>query len=115
MTRAQQRRLNAMCGDLSRQVEWFIRAPNGENVPAYLDRDDWRHIFSGLQLGARYALNPESPERFITLAASSLKLSERDASEVIERMFAFGNARGVVWTDPKERALMAQYEQEARQ
>ena len=113
MTPAQQKRLNALCGDLAKQVQWSVRI-NGVDYPTYLHRDDWRHMWSGIVLGDRVAPNPESPGRFITLAVSSLRLSVEDASTVMDMIAAFGDGRGVVWTDPKEAALRAAHEREVR-
>lgn len=112
MTREQQKRLNAMCGDLSAQVMWPVRTPTGEWEPTYLHKDDWRHIFAGIQLGERYVANPEDAGKFITLAASSRRLTDEEASILIERLFAFGNSRDVRWSDPEEIAMRAAYERE---
>ena len=108
MTPEQQRRLNAMCGDLAKQVTWSVRI-NGVDHPTKLHRDDWRHMFSGIRLGDRIAPHPESPGRFITLSASSLRLTDEDASFVIDMIGAFGDDHDVIWSDPKERALREQY------
>lgn len=113
MTREQQKALNAKCGDLARQVQWTIKRPSGVEC-RLIHRDDWRHIWSGIELGESYFDHPEEPGRVVTRAASSLELSVEQASNVIERITAFGNERGVVWTDPAERAALDAYENEAR-
>ena len=57
MTRDQQKRLNAMCGDLAEQV---ALTDGGEYINAYepcalgkrrLDKDSWRWIFCGTYKG----------------------------------------------------------------
>ena len=100
MTREQQKRLNAMCGDLAEQVLWSVRM-GGADYPTRLHRDDWRHMWAGIVLGDRVAPNPENPERFITLAASSRMLTKKEAGDVMEMIAAFGSARGVVFSDPQ--------------
>ena len=97
MTPKQRRRLNAMCGDLSAQVTWFLN----DGSETKLHKDDWRHIFAGKELGERYVRDPEDRNRLVTLAASSKQLGDREASSVIQRIFAFGDEMGVNWTDPK--------------
>lgn len=106
MTRDQQKRLNAMCGDLSAQVPWFMR----DGTSAMLHRDDWRHVFAGKELGQRYIQDPEDRTRLVTLAASSRLLTDEQASNVIERLFVFGNEMKVQWSDPEEAAARAHYE-----
>lgn len=106
MTRDQQKRLNAMCGDLSAQVTWFLN----DDTPVKLHKDDWRHVFAGKQLGLRYVRDPEDRTRLVTLNASSRDLSEGQASELIERLYAFGADMKVQWSDPEEQAALAAYE-----
>ena len=105
MTRSQQKRLNAMCGDLAKQVRLnasghFVNAAASTDG-VRLSKDDWRHIFAGKELGERYVRDPEDRNRLVTLAASSKQLGDREASSVIQRIFAFGDEMGVNWTDPK--------------
>ena len=109
MTRDQQKRLNAMCGDLAEQVVWFVRQ-TGVDYPTKLTRDDWRHMWAGIQLGAKTVPNPEYPGNYMTLSASSLRLSDEDASVVMDMIAAFGDSKGVRWTDPEESARLAAYE-----
>lgn len=111
MTRDQQKRLNAMCGDLAKQVPWTINRPSGPER-RLIHRDDWRHIWAGIELGESYFAHPEEPGRFVTRAASSRELSVEQASNVIERIAAFGADQGVQFSDPKESALREQYERE---
>ena len=105
MTPEQRRKLNAMCGDLSAQVTWFMQ----DGSPVKLHKDDWRHVFAGKQLGVRYVRDPEDWTRLVTLNGSSRDLSERQASELIERLYAFGSDMSVAWSDPEESARLAAY------
>lgn len=101
MTREQQKRLNAMCGDLAAQVTWFMR----DGSPVKLHRDDWRHIFAGLEVGNRYVQDPEDRSRLVTLAASSRGLTVEEASDVMQRIAAFGAEMKVNWSDPEWQAF----------
>ena len=112
MTREQQKLLNALCGDLAQQVVWSVRI-EGADYPTKLTRDDWRHMWAGIRLGAKVVPNPEYPGHFMTLSASSLRLTDEDASEVIDMVRAFGDSKSVRWSDPEEAALRAAYEREA--
>lgn len=120
LTRDQQKLLNALCGDLERQVCFDesghyanVRdAPNGRR----LAKDDWRHALAGKAKGAaeRYIPDWDSPEKKITLATSSLKLTVEEAGFAIEMAYALGAACGVVWWgEEEEMRRRAQYEQEA--
>lgn len=112
MTREQQKRLNAMCGDLSEQVVWSVRI-DGVDYPQKLHRDDWRHMWAGIRLGAKIVPNPEYAGHYMTLSASSLRLTVEDAAEVLDMIQAFGDQHEVRWSSEKERALMEQYDAEA--
>lgn len=77
MTDEQRRMLNAICGDLSRQVSWF-----GER----LTKDGWRHFLSGHVLGWRMLPGidrGEGPRGFVMLGGSSKELSKTLARNAI--------------------------------
>lgn len=99
----QRKRINAMCGDLARQI---VLTDSGhylhrKQAKGYaLHKDDWRHMFVGTVLRWRFVPAVDGAG-MIALAQSSLKLTESSASEVIELLFAFGAQREVVWSDPK--------------
>lgn len=118
MTRDQQKRLNAMCGDLERQV---LLHPHGRYVnwreavcdgARRLDKDSWRWIFCGTYKGWKTVPAIEGAG-FVMLGASSRDLTVEEAGDVMTMIEAFGAERGVQWTDPKEAAMRAQYEAEA--
>lgn len=104
-----------MLGDISAQVQWPV---NGE--PSYMDREDWRFVFAaahrqekriaqGLN-GGYVVLGLRLRDIFKGMSDEE---SERDASDLITLVRAFGDQNEVRWSDPKESALRAQYEQEA--
>lgn len=88
---AQNDRLNAMCGDVAKQVVW-----HGQR----LSRDDWRHMFvASFRKGQKVV--PGIDGGFVVLGASSRQLTEAECSEVIELLFAFGAEHNVQWRNEK--------------
>lgn len=85
ITEEQRRLLNAVCGDLARQVKW-----HGNN----LHRDDWRHLLSGTALGWRMVpginLGNGAPG-FVFLGGSSLSLSKQQATDAIQMGLQIGD------------------------
>lgn len=105
MTREQQKRLNAMCGDLAEQIRLagdgqYIHREQGPGVQQ-LDKDSWRWIFCGTYKGWKSVPAIEGAG-FVMLGASSRTMTVAEASDVMEMIAAFGNERGVVWSDPSE-------------
>lgn len=88
----QNRKLNAMCGDLAEQVLWHGQA---------ISKDDWRHMFVAAYRKEQRIV-PGINGGFVVLGASSRKLNVGECSDVIEMLNAFGVERGVVWSDPAE-------------
>lgn len=87
----QNRKLNAMCGDLAEQVEWHGQM---------LSKDDWRHMFVAAYRKEQRVV-PGFDGGFIVLGASSRGLTVPECMDVIEMMFVFGAERGVKWDDPE--------------
>jgi hypothetical protein len=116
MTREQQKRLNAQCGDLEQQVRLNAcgryvnarQAPDGIRVC----KDSWRWIFCGTFKGWK-TLPAIEGNGFVMLGASSRDLTVEEAGDVMTMIEAFGLERGVQFSDPREAAMRAQYEQEA--
>ena len=115
-TELQRRRLNAMCGDLAKQVRMteageyvhVSECPLGQR----LSKDDWRGMFMAVLHGMRSVPNPEGPG-FIVLSRSSQRPSRKKFAAAIELISAFGSQRGVAWTDPQFRAWMEEAERMA--
>jgi hypothetical protein len=94
MTDAQRRLFNAACGDLANQIVW-----HGNR----LSRDDYRHLFSGLQLGFRMMPSVDQgtgAPGFIMLGGSSLDLTRSQCTEAITMAFHVGD-------HPEEQGLPA--------
>ena len=119
MTRDQQKRLNAMCGDLERQILLTQdgRYTHRHNYPASLgvcvDKDSWRWIFCGTYKGWKTVPAIEGAG-FVMLGASSRTLTVEECGDVMTMIEAFGAERGVVWSDPQEAAAVEAYEAQAR-
>lgn len=117
VTRDQQKRLNAMCGDLERQIRLtpagnYINAMDARmNCCRTLDKDSWRWIFCGTYKGWKTVPAIEGAG-FVMLGASSRDLSVEEAGDVMTMIEAFGAERGVQFSDPKESALREQYAKE---
>lgn len=85
ITEEQRRLLNALCGDLARQVKWHSRA---------LDKDSWRHMLSGTAAG--WIMVPgidrgEGNPGWVMLGGSSLKLTKQQASDAIAMAVQIGD------------------------
>ena len=111
MTRKQQKMLNAVCGDVARCLHW--KTASGERVD--LTKDDWRHLFAGVILGARFMQgwdHGSGPGGFIVMERSSLELTKSQACDAITMALQFGDhpeeqgiqARPVSWCDVVLRA-----------
>lgn len=101
-TSEQNKKLNAMCGDLAEQVLWHGQA---------ISKDDWRHMFVAAYRKEQRIV-PGINGGFVVLGASSRKLNVGECMDVIEMLYAFGAERGVVWSDPKDVAYQT-YEEAA--
>lgn len=86
MTAKQRRMLNAVCGDLSAQLDW---------QGFRLDKDAWRHLFSGVILGQRilpgWDYGDGRPSAAIVLGRSSLELSVTQAADAITMAIHLGD------------------------
>lgn len=86
MTPKQRRMLNAVCGDLENQLDWH---------GFRLNKDAWRHFFSGLVLGQRilpgWDYGDARPAAAIILGRSSLDLSVTKAAEAITMAVHLGD------------------------
>lgn len=101
-TPAQQRMLNAVCGDLAKALSW-----HGHKMT----KDDWRHLFSGVVMGFRTLPGwdfGDGRPGIIMLGRSSKDLTRDQAKDAITMAIAFGDdpetqgmrgARPVRWCD----------------
>jgi len=85
MSRAQQKLLNAACGDLAAQIRWH---------GVVLDKDDWRHVLAATILGERMVQGIRrgyGEPGLIRMARSSLELTKSQATEAIRTAFDVGD------------------------
>ena len=84
MTDAQRRMLNAVCGDLARQLAWH---------GFRLSKEDWRHFLAGTMLGWRMmpGIDRGQGPGFIMLGGSSLSLSKSQAADAITQGVLIGD------------------------
>lgn len=101
ITEAQRRFLNAVCGDLARQITW-----HGYR----LTKDDMRHLLAAVSAGQRILPGWDyghGPQGMIVLGKSSLSLTKSEASDAILMGIQLGDdpesqgiqAKPVVWSD----------------
>lgn len=80
----QNRRMWAMLGDISKQVDWY-----GQRLSA----EDWKHVLSASLTKQRVA--PGIDGGFVVLGLSTSKMTKAEMSELQELMEAFGADKGV--------------------
>lgn len=84
-TRLQNDKLQALCGEVARQVRWY---------GVKLSQDDWRHMFvASYRKGQRSV--PGIDGGFVVLGASSKDLKVAECADVVELIYAFGSEHGV--------------------
>jgi len=93
-TAAQNRALWAALSDLSKQVEWIV---DGEKTKITVD--DWKDVLSAaLFKQHRMALGIEGG--LVVLGLSTSAMTKAQMSDLIDLTHAFGNERGVHWSNP---------------
>lgn len=86
-TPAQRRMLNAVCGDLADQIDWFGNR---------MDKDDWRHWLCSVatkysRMVPGYA-DGEGSRGFVVLGKSSLQTSKGEMRDAITMGLHIGDA-----------------------
>jgi len=88
---AQNARMWAMLGDVSRQVEWYGKR---------LTPEDWKHVFSSSLRRLEVVPNLDGTG-FVALGMSTSRLSVREMADLITLIDAFGAERAVEWSEPE--------------
>jgi hypothetical protein len=90
-TDIQNRRLWAMLGDISKQVEHFgLR----------YEPEAWK-LIALAALGKEVRMAPAlHGNGLVPLGISTRRLTKSEMSDLIESLFAFGSDKGVIWSDP---------------
>ena len=97
----QKKRFHAMVRDIAQQVEWA-----GE----MLDEEDWKRLILAGAYGQKVVPNPFR-QGFIVMnneRVTTMRLPRM--TDLITQMLAFGNERGVKWTDPEWQSYLAEIE-----
>jgi hypothetical protein len=87
----QNARMWAMLADVSEQVDWY---------GSKLAPEDWKHIFSSSLRKLEVVPNLDGTG-FVALGLSTSSMSKREMADLITLMAAFGDERGVVWSEPE--------------
>lgn len=98
----QKKRFHAMCRDIARDVP--------EYCGIQMDEEEWKRLLIGAGHGQHVVPNPFNPAAgFMVVNKQRVRtMPLPDMGELITQMLAFGNERGVNWTDPEWQALIAE-------
>lgn len=107
----EKRKFHAMLRDIARQVPLF-----GEMA----DAAEWKLFIFACLYDQEIVENPfrheltTAPRFVVRNKRRTNDLSVSTGAQLITLLYAFGNTKGVNWSDPKWKAEMAAYEQEQR-
>jgi len=103
-TLEQNKRFHAMVRDIAQQVEWA-----GEKM----DEEDWKRLLLASAYGQKVVPNPFGGNFVVVNIKRSSELPQSgdvSMASLITQILAFGNERGVRWTDPEWQAYLAEVE-----
>jgi hypothetical protein len=92
----QSERFHAMCGDVSKQLQYMNR---------WLSKDQWKVLFiSGhsIATGQGADIVPGLEGEFANIRESSASMSVKRMASLIEYVTAYGSENGVKWSEPKK-------------
>jgi hypothetical protein len=89
-TDAQNDRMWAMLGDVSKQVEWYGQ---------YLKDEDWKDVFTASLRRLRVVPGIDAGS-FIPLGMRTSRMRKGEMSDLLTLIAAFGDERGVKWSEP---------------
>ena len=87
----QNARLWACLHDISTQVVWHGRK---------LDSESWKHVFTSALKKMDVVPNLDGTG-FVALGLSTSRMSKREMADLMTLIDAFGDERGVVWSEPE--------------
>tara|TARA_R110000868_G_scaffold253192_1_gene509870 strand:+ start:309 stop:680 length:372 start_codon:yes stop_codon:yes gene_type:complete len=99
-TPAQNKKMQAMLGDISDQVEW-----DGE----HLTKTDWKWMLTASLRGQRVVRAIDFG--FVYLGEPTSTMTKKHISQLIELMYAFGAQHDVIWTEETRQKAGAVYSQ----
>jgi hypothetical protein len=92
-TLAQNAKLWPMLDDISKQVEWYSQK---------LTDEEWKDVFTAAL--KKQKVVPGLDGGFVVCGQRTSKMPKGEFCDLIELMYAFGAERGVVWSEPAQRA-----------
>lgn len=104
----QKKKFHAMIRDIARQVEW---------AGAVMDEHEWKLLILAAAYGQDVIPSPFGNGFVIRNKRRTRDLpmsGDNSMADLITQLYAFGNERGVQWSDPREVAERRAYEEEAR-
>lgn len=105
MSDKERRKARAMTRDISKQVQFLEQ---------WLTPDEWWVLVFGCLHGQHVVTNPFTGQGVVVVNNKRTKdLNVTTGAELITQLYAFGNERGVKWSDPKWKAEMAAAQAEA--
>lgn len=98
----QKKRFHAMVRDIARCIPIYCGMQ--------MDEEDWKRLLIGAAHGQHIVPNPLNPAAaFMVMNKQRVRdMVKPDMTDLITQMFAFGNERGVEWTDPYWLDLIAE-------
>lgn len=97
----QNKRFHAMVADIAEQVEWA-----GDRM----DAAEWKLLLLAAAYGQKIVPNPFGGTFIVKNNRRSSGLYKPEMADLITQMMAFGNERGVQWSDPEGLAMRAEAE-----
>lgn len=97
----QNKKFHALIRDIANQVEWA-----GERM----DEEDWKRLLIAAAYGQKVVPNPFGGQFVVVNTKRSRELPMPTMAELITQILAFGNERGVRWTDPEWQAYLLECE-----
>lgn len=91
-TKEQNAKLWPMLEDVARQVEWH---------GLHLSKEEWKEMFTAGLKGSKVV--PGLEGGFVTVGMSTRVMGKQLFSDLVTYIYAFGDARNVVWSEPVER------------
>lgn len=94
----------SMLADVSRQVEWPV-----DGRMQKLDPEDWKSLITAAakqETRVAAGLNGGA----VMLGVSTRKMTIAEMSDVIEQLYAFGQDRGVVWSERSKQEIVDDWE-----
>lgn len=99
----QNKKFHAMISDIADQVEWA-----GEKM----DAAEWKLLILAGAYGQKVVPNPFGNGFVIKNNRRSSSLWKPEMADLITQMLAFGNERGVQWSDPEWQSYLDEIEKE---